>query len=127
MKNKEMRVNIDVSLDEIRRFYLANLNLMGKLLEAAKFLGNTLDVIEPICNGEEHTEGDNQNNANEEWIKDLFRQSDESGCDDDEDYPEEDDVENGTEEGDEDEAEALAITLLKAVFQALSETFDEYQ
>ena len=32
---------------------------------------------------------------------------------------------NNTEEADEDEAEALAIELLKAVFQALTEAFDE--
>ena len=126
MKNKEMRVNIDISLEEVREFYVENLKLMAKLLEAASNIGDTLEMIAPICRGEEVPEVDEQANANEEWLKNLFSQSEETGCADD-DYPEEDDVEDGTEENDEDEAEALAITLLKAVFQALSETFDEYQ
>ena len=126
MKNQEMRVNIDVSLEEIREFYVENLKLMAKLLEAASNIGDTLEMIAPICRGEEVPEVDEQANANEEWLKNLFSQSEETGCEDD-DYSEEDDVEDGTEENDEDEAEALAITLLKAVFQALSETFDEYQ
>lgn len=126
MKNKEMRVNIDISLEEVREFYVENLKLMAKLLEAASNIGDTLEMIAPICSGEEVPEVDEQANANEEWLKNLFSQSKETGCEDD-DYPEEDDVEDGTEENDEDEAEALAITLLKAVFQALSETFDEYQ
>ena len=126
MKNEEMRVNIDISIEEIREFYVENLKLMAKLLEAASNIGDTLEKIAPICRGEEVPEVDEQANANEEWLKNLFSQSEETGCEDD-DYPEEDDVEGGTEENDEDEAEALAITLLKAVFQALSETFDEYK
>lgn len=126
MKNQEMRVNIDISLEEIREFYVENLKLMAKLLEAASNIGDTLEMIAPICRGEEVPEVDEQANANEEWLKNLFSQSEETGCEDD-DYSEEDNVEGGTEENDEDEAEALAITLLKAVFQALSETFDEYQ
>lgn len=127
MKNKKMRVNIDVSLDEIRGFYLENLNVMRKLLDAAKAVGDVLDVLAPICEDEEVPEVDEQANANEEWLKNLFSQTGEAGYNGNEEYPEDDDVEDGTEEDNDDEAEALAITLLKAVFQALSETFDEYK
>ena len=127
MKNQEMRVNIDISLEKIREFYVENLKLMAKLLEAASNIGDTLEMIAPICRGEEAPEVDEQANANEDWLKNLFRQSDETGYEDDEEYPEDDDIEDGTEEDNDDEGEALAITLLKAVFQALSETFDEYK
>lgn len=112
MKTNEVRVNMDLPLEDLKKFQDTLEKVEAQLYDAAGDIGDLVDLIGPII-----AEGNVDNT--DAWIKKPSKEI-ETGCSDCK-MP----CKNNKTDDTSSPGEPLAIDLLKAVFQCLAEACEE--